>query len=62
MERMNFKKRKATKGVKHLPDDFDIIKKEYLDRIHKNTSEQGIPSSLVINWDQTGTCNYELMI
>lgn len=51
MERMDFKKRKATKGVKHLPDDFDIIKRQYLDRIHKNISEHGIPPSLVIDWD-----------
>lgn len=51
MERMDFKKRKATKSVKHLPDDFDIIKRQYLDRIQKNISEHGIPPSLVIDWD-----------
>jgi len=31
----DFRKRKATKGVKHLPEDFEKTKREYLDRIDK---------------------------
>ena len=35
LNRLNFKKRKATKGIKHLPDDFENVKAEYLERIEK---------------------------
>ena len=54
LDRLNFRKRKATKGVKHLPEDFEKNKREYLDRIDKVIKENNISDQLVINWDQTG--------
>ena len=54
LDRLNFKKRKATKGVKHLPQDFENVKAEYLERIEKNVKTYDIPDELIINWDQTG--------
>lgn len=52
--RMNFTKRKATKGIKHKPDDFDKTKQNFLNMIEKQRSEYNIPNNLVFNWDQTG--------
>jgi hypothetical protein len=53
-DRLNHQKRKATKGVKHLPEDFEKkTKREYQDRIDKVVKENNIPDQLVINWDQT---------
>jgi hypothetical protein len=49
-----FRKRKTTKGVKHLPEVFEKTKREYLDRIDKVIKENNIPDQLVINWNQTG--------
>jgi hypothetical protein len=44
LDRLNFQKRKATKGVKHLPEDFEKkTKREYLDRIDKVVKENNIP-------------------
>jgi hypothetical protein len=54
MRRMGLVKRKATKGVKHLPDDFEEIKKSYTSRVQKVVQTFDIPDSLIINWDQTG--------
>ena len=54
LDRLNFRKRKATKGVKHLPEDFEKTKREYLDPIDKVIKENNISDQLVINWDQTG--------
>ena len=52
MDRLNFRKRTATKGIKHLPDDFENVKAEYLQRKLK---KYDIPDDLIINWDQLGT-------
>ena len=57
MKRMGLVKRKGTKGVKHLPHDFESIKSEYLKRIDSVVKDHNIPDSLIINWDQTGS-NY----
>ena len=54
LNRLNFKKRKTTKGIKHLPDDFEKVKAEYLERIKKTVKTYDIPDELIINWDQTG--------
>ncbi|KAK3098237.1 hypothetical protein FSP39_017476 [Pinctada imbricata] len=51
---MGFSKRKGTKGVKHLPDDFDEIQSKFIERINENVVKYKIPDALVINWDQTG--------
>jgi hypothetical protein len=40
------------KRVKHLSEDFEKTKREYLDRIDKVIKENNIPDQLVINWDQ----------
>ena len=57
MKRMGLVKRKGTKGVKHLPDDFSSIKSEYVQRVDSVVKQHNIPDSLIINWDQTGS-NY----
>jgi hypothetical protein len=49
LDRLNFRKRKANKGVTHLPEDFEKTKREYLDRIDKVIKENNIPDQLVIN-------------
>lgn len=54
LRRLNFSKRKATKGVKTVAADFEKIKAEYLQRIDNAVSENRTPSNLIINWDQTG--------
>ena len=54
LRRLNFTKRKSTKGVKTIASDFENIKSEYLQRIDTAVSENHIPSNLIINWDQTG--------
>jgi hypothetical protein len=54
LHRLNFTKREATKGIKHLPDDFDSIKSEYLAGIEKVVKNDNIPDELIQNWDQTG--------
>ena len=57
MKRMGLVKRKGTKGVKHLPDDFSSIKSECVKRVDSVVKQHNIPDSLIINWDQTGS-NY----
>jgi len=54
MKRMGLSKRKATKGIKTLPDDFDEISKAYTSRVTTAVETHSIPDSLIINWDQTG--------
>ena len=54
LRRMGYTQRKGTKGIKHLPKDFDTIKSNYLADINKHISDNQIPDELVINWDQTG--------
>ena len=54
LDRMNFKKLKATKGIKHKPNDFDKLKSDFIERIDSAIGEDDIPSNLVFNWDQTG--------
>ena len=57
MKCMGLVKRKGTKGIKHLPDDFVNIKSECLKRIDTVVKQYNIPDSLIIHWDQTGS-NY----
>ena len=49
MKRMGLVKRKGTKGVKHLPDDFSSIKSEYVKRVDSVVKQHNIPDSLIIN-------------
>ncbi|CAC5423080.1 unnamed protein product [Mytilus coruscus] len=51
---MGFVKRKGTKAVKHLPNDFDEIHQEYITKINNVREKHNIPDTLIINWDQTG--------
>ena len=53
---MGYTQRKGTKGIKHLPNDFDEIKKNYLQKIDNIVTTDEIPDNMVINWDQTA-CN-----
>jgi hypothetical protein len=54
MERMGLSKRRATKGVKTLPDDFEKIKQAYINRVKSVVEEESIPPEMIVNWDQTG--------
>ncbi|CAG2257650.1 SF4 [Mytilus edulis] len=54
LRRMGFVKRKGTKAVKHLPNDFDDIRQEYISKINNVREKHNIPDNLIINWDQTG--------
>jgi hypothetical protein len=54
---MGLAKRKGTKGIKHISDDFDQIQREFLGRITENVKLYNIPDNLIINWDQTAS-NY----
>ena len=54
LRRMDFVKRKGTKGTKTLPKDYECIKKAYVDRYTAAVTEHSIPDELVINIDQTG--------
>ena len=51
MDRLHFRKRKATKGIKHLPNDFENV--EGLQRIEKTGKKYDIPDDVIINWDKT---------
>lgn len=55
MNRMGLSKRKGTKGVKHLPEDFNEIQRVFLDRIKSKVEQYNIPDELIVNWDQTGS-------
>ena len=48
LDRLNFRKRKATKGIKHLPDDFENVKADYLQRLEKTVKKYDIPDDLII--------------
>lgn len=56
LRRMGFVKRKGTKAIKNLPNDFDEIKTEFINRVDKVKNDDSVPDSLIliINWDQTG--------
>lgn len=51
---MNLVKRKGTKTARKLPDDFEKIKGDFLDKISKYVKENNIPHELIVNFDQTG--------
>ena len=55
LRRMGYTQRKGTKGIKHLPKDFDQIQTNYLQKITDITTTDDIPDDLIINWDQTAT-------
>ncbi|XP_063400328.1 uncharacterized protein LOC134684939 [Mytilus trossulus] len=54
LRRMRIVKRKGTKAVKHLPNDFDDIRQEYISKINNVREKHNIPDTLIINWEQTG--------
>ena len=51
---MNFKKWKATKLARKVPDNIDKLRVQYNDIIHDNMTKHGIPEALVINLDEKG--------
>ncbi|XP_063401970.1 uncharacterized protein LOC134686222 [Mytilus trossulus] len=52
---MNFVKRRGSTACKsNKVENFDELKKEYLERIEKTVVDFDIPSNLVINWDHAG--------
>ena len=52
---MGLVKRKTTKAVRKLPDDFADVKVAFLQRVASVVKESSVPFELVINWDQTGS-------
>ena len=54
MSRIGLVKRKGTKAVRKLPDDYPAIKLQYLERIKTMVTQYHIPHELIFNWDQTG--------
>ncbi|XP_062579389.1 uncharacterized protein LOC134241337 [Saccostrea cucullata] len=54
MKRMGLSTRRATKGVKSLPSDFDDLKNSFIKRFQDVVKEDSIPDEMIINWDQTG--------
>ena len=47
LRRMGFVKRKGTKAVKHLPNDFDDIRQEYISKINNVREKHNIPDTLI---------------
>ena len=54
LKRMGFVKRKGTKDAKKLPNDFDVIKADFLRRVDEQVVQHDIPDELVFNMDQSG--------
>ena len=53
LHRMKYVKRRGSTKVHVLGDDFEKIKKQFLDDIKMTVAMEDIPSQLIINWDQT---------
>jgi hypothetical protein len=53
LHRMKYVKRRGSTKVHVLGDTFEKIKKKFLDDIKITVTMEDIPSSLIINWDQT---------
>lgn len=55
LNRMKFVQRKSTTAKsKYTIDDFDGVKREFLDSVVDTVLMEDIPPELVLNWDQTG--------
>lgn len=54
LHRHNYVKRKGTKCARHLPENFEELRTEFLERISTLVQEHDIPDAMIINWDQTG--------
>ena len=55
LRRRGYIKRKVMKAAWKLPPKFDDLKLAFLQRIWSEVEQNAIPSSLIINWDQTGS-------
>jgi hypothetical protein len=51
---VGFVKRKGTKAVKHLSEDFENISKAFTQKITNVIHEHNLPGSFIIHWDSTG--------
>jgi len=54
MQRMNYSRRVGTQAARKLPDNYEELKRDFLDRIANTVKEHKIPDQLIINYDQTG--------
>ena len=54
LKRMGYTKRRGTKTARKIPMNFGVIKSGFLNRISNVVHLNKIPSSMIINWDQTG--------
>jgi hypothetical protein len=54
LSRRNWVKRRATTGHRHIPDDFQHQKDEFLKKVNNIILTHNIPSHLVVNFNQTG--------
>ena len=53
LRRMGFTKRRANSKAKVIPDDFVLLKEQFLLDIRTVALMEDIPADLVVNWDQT---------
>ena len=54
LRRLGFSKRKGTKSVKVLPEDFSKVKSDFLDRVSNAVHKYSINDSMIVNVDETG--------
>ena len=54
LRRYKYVKRKGTHTARKAPVDFEDIKSNFLNHIENIVEGNGIPSNLIINFDQTG--------
>eukprot|EP00058_Branchiostoma_floridae_P025112 XP_002610602.1 hypothetical protein BRAFLDRAFT_65792 [Branchiostoma floridae] len=54
LRRMKFVKRKGTKAARKVPEDFELIREQFYQRIEAAIRDNNIPDEMVCNWDQTG--------
>lgn len=54
LREMGLVKRKGTKDVRNLPNDFDENKTEIINKVDKVKNDHSVPESLILNCYQTG--------
>ena len=47
-------KQKGTKAARKVPDNFDEVRRDFLKRVQKKVTENSLPPSMIVNFDETG--------
>lgn len=55
LKRTGYSKRKGTKAARKLPQNYEVIKTGFLNKVRRSVHSMKVPPSMVINWDQTGS-------